>query len=124
MLVSKLDQLRVNEPLFNLDFYVIVETNLNNNFNSSELGFSSYNKYRCGRDYVGSGVSMVSGVLICIGKKFISKCLNVPPTCYELEQLFFLVKIGNKDLIIIGVYFPPKTSNDTFIHFSVLSKWC
>lgn len=88
---TKLDQLRVNEPLFNLDFYVIVETNLHSNFNSSELGFFSHNKYKSDRDYVNSGVSMGGGVLICIRKKFIFKCLN------EFEQLFILVKNGYKD---------------------------
>lgn len=36
---TKLDLLRINEPLYTLDFYVIVETSLNSNFLSSELGF-------------------------------------------------------------------------------------
>lgn len=93
---TKLDLLSINEPLFTLDFYVIVETSLYSNFLSSELGFSSYNIYRCDRDYINSGVSLGGGVLICIKKKFFSKCLNVP-TSPDFEHLFVHVRFNNKD---------------------------
>lgn len=53
----KLNLILINEPLFTLDFYIIVETSLNSNFFSSELGFPSYDifidvivdeyKFRC-----------------------------------------------------------------------------
>jgi len=67
---TKLDLLRINEPLFTLDFYVIVETSLNSDFLSSELGFSSFEIYGCDRDYTNSGVNLGGGVLICVKKIF------------------------------------------------------
>lgn len=113
---TKLDLLRINEPLFTLDFYVIVETSLNSNFLSSELGFSSFEIYRCDRDYTNSGVSLGGGVLICVKKKFFSKRLYTLSTP-NFEHLFIHVRVDNKDLIIAGVYFPPKSNNDCYVTF-------
>lgn len=102
----KFNLIRIKEPLFILDFNVTVETSLNSYFLSSELSFISYNIYRCDYDY-NSGVSLGGGVLICIKKIFFFKCLNVPSNS-DFDHLFIYVRINSKDLIIAGVYFPPK----------------
>lgn len=49
-------------------------------------------------------------------KNFFSKCLNALSTP-NFEHLFIHVRINNRDLIIAGVYFPPKSNNDSDVTF-------
>lgn len=77
---TKLDLLRTIKPLLNLDFFVTTETNLNNNFFSTELRFSFFNICRCDRDFISHGVTQGGGVLICGNKKYVSlECLEICP---------------------------------------------
>lgn len=80
--------LQVDELLSDSDFYVVAETGLNDNFPSLELGFFSYNIYRCYQNYINTGVTRGAGIFICF--IFTSKCLNITN---------FLVLIINKSLV-------------------------
>lgn len=116
---TKLDLLHINEPLFNLDFYIIVETNLNCNFFSGELRFSSFNIYKCDRDYINCDVTRDSIILICINKRDVSKQIDISVSSINFEQIFVHVKIGNKEIIIVVVYFPLNSdvsTYDSFLH--------
>lgn len=99
-----------------------METGQNYDFLSSDLVISSFILYRCDRDYTGTGVTKVGGVLICIIKKYSSNCLSIPSINSNFEQLFVHVQLSSKELLTANVYFAPKSCNDSYISlFSLLN---
>lgn len=112
-----MDVLRVNESLFNLDFYVVAETNLNNNLFSAELRFSSFNIYRCDGDYVNCGVTQSGGILICANTKYVSLQIDISKQSTNFELIFAYVLIDNIGIIIVGAYFSTNTEVSAYNSF-------
>lgn len=80
---------------------------------SSELGLSSYNVYRCDRNYNNSSKRIGGGTLIAISRNFASYQLIAQFNTVEQVS----VMIPSLNLIIICVYIPSSMLFQTFEHF-------
>lgn len=104
---TKLNVLRCNYSLINFDYGILCKTWLTTDFSDSELGLIGYQVFRFDRNENTNPHSRGGGILIAVKNVYASKVLSVPIN--NIEQLFVLVSICNKKIILGGVYVPQST---------------
>lgn len=98
--------------LFDFDYCILTETWLTPYFCDTELGLTDYQLFRFDRNENTSPHRRGGGILIAIKNLYAARVLSVPIN--NVEQLFTLVSIGNKNVIIGGVYIPPFSASDIY----------
>ena len=98
--------------LHSIDILIFTETWLSPSFTDSEPGLTVYSIYRQGRLSHTSDFRRVGGVLIAVRNPIeVVEC-----TCeFDIELLYLRIKIGEDNLIIGGVYLPPKSPKHKYL---------
>jgi len=109
---TKLDILRCYCSLFDFDYCILTETLLTVDFCDTELGLTDYQLFRFDRNENTSPYRRGGGILVAIKNLYAARMLSVPIN--NVEQLFILVSVGNKNLIVGGVYIPPSSGPDMY----------
>lgn len=109
---TKLHQLKTNSPIFSHDILFLTETWLNADISSSELGLHHYTTYRSDRNSITSKKSNGGGVMLCVSKNISST--KLPVKHKSVEQIFVLLNIPNRKIIIGCVYIPPASDLQTY----------
>jgi hypothetical protein len=85
------------------------------------MGFHQYNVYRADRNINISNFTREGGVLIAVSKKLFSRLLHI--SINNLEQIFILVNIGNKCIIVGAVYILIRVNKLLFLdHFTTVEN--
>lgn len=113
---SKLSELALNIATSSYDIIALVETNLSQNINTSELGFNGYNVYRCDRSVATSDKLSGGGVLVAVNVDIPSLLLPTPDLFFE--QVFVSCVISSHRFLIGCTYIPPNQPA------SVYSDYC
>ena len=87
------------------DVIILVETWLNNDIPSDELGLSDYSVFRFDRNQRTSVYSRGGGVLIAVRKSF--QCSRIHVSCDLVEQVFVRVSAAPLSVMLGAVYIPP-----------------
>lgn len=85
------------------------------------MGFHQYNVYKTDKNTNTSAFTRGGGVLIAVNKKLFSRlfCISI----HNLEQVFVLVNLGNKCIIIGVIYMPVRSNKQLFLnHFSTIEN--
>lgn len=100
---------------FDYIFISLSETWLTDSIFSNELGLFNYKVFRCDRSSVTSVHNRGGGVLIAVRNDVSSQYLNI--TVCDFEQLFVKISYNALTYILCTVYFPPKSSVDSYKFF-------
>lgn len=102
---TKLHHLKTISPTIPHDIILLTETWLNEDISSSELGLNHYNIYRLDRNRITSNKTKGGGVMVCISKNISSS--KLPVKHKNVEQIFVMLKISTRKIIIACTYIPP-----------------
>lgn len=104
---NKLRHLMCNIPCNNYDFLIFSETWLNYNVLYSELSIYYYKIFRCNRSRFTKKFNRDGGS-IGIKNNYVSEIIKI--SFNSLKQVFVLIKINNKIILIIGACYIPEVS--------------
>ena len=110
-----MDILRCKLTLTNYQIIAFTETGLSSNFLTAELGFDTYNVFRCDRSSTTSTAKCFGGVLIAVHQSIPARLIE---TNVDIEQIFVLIGSGNNQKILGCVYIPPNSPLDKYESFS------
>ena len=100
------------DPKYN-DFIILTESGLNDSHLSSEISSPKYQVFRHDRDYHNTGVSRGGGALICAHSTIAANLLTVSINP-AFEDVWVQAVIGNREIIICSVYFPPNSDQPAY----------
>ncbi|XP_055623476.1 uncharacterized protein LOC129766903 [Toxorhynchites rutilus septentrionalis] len=114
---TKTSRLQLGLSSSHYDVVILTETWLRSDICDAELS-SDYSLFRCDRSEATSSLTRGGGVLVAV--KATLHCTEVSiPHCSTLEQMVVCVKLSNRYLYLLGIYFRPNSetalySNHTF----------
>lgn len=111
---SKLNQLAqsISYSTNACDVIALTETWLSNDLGDSELSLTGYTVFRCDRSHKTSGYLRGGGVLIAVRSTL--KCNRIVLQEENIEQVFVLLELAGRTVIIAAVYLPPSSNIDLF----------
>lgn len=96
------------------DIIVLTETWLDSDINDSELFDCRYTVYRCDRNKQITGKTTGGGVLVAVHKKHKSQQIQLE---VAIDMVTVKINARGRNLILIGIYFPPRTLNQVYDDF-------
>ena len=111
---TKIKDLKLAIPLCDYDVIVLTESWLNSRVADAEICVRGFTSFRSDRTELTSEKKKGGGVIVFVRKNL---CSRVIKTNYNLvEHLFILIKQGSSQIIVGGVYIPPSSGAETYLH--------
>ena len=116
-LQNKIEELRVINHEMKASIIILTETKIDSSYPNSQFRLGNYRLFRQDRKEGGGGIMAYVKCGIEVRR------LTIPQTCKSLEALALDVKLGDSNIIILGIYRPPR-SGGTSHYITVEDELC
>lgn len=117
---GKLDEVRNAIINSYYDIIMLTETWLDKDLSDAELDFVGYRIFRCDRSHYTSHQVKGGGTMIAIRDNF--KCKLVNSLDDEIEQVWVLLRLKNRELLLGTIYIAPDFNREFYL--SIANSFC